>query len=242
MPPRTPDGLWIYLGSRDVVDIDRYGAQSDAMAKLKRCGAVGALPMIESVEGLRQPVDRIERVCAHLARASMSAILVSFPSVLGPLSRSKRHLRECREATGAAAQWDVEPKAIDGRVVHWTQAALDEVLEAEPDASITSTRVELRRLDARGRQLWLQLEQQTSTDTLDEVLSRWPDTVCITGTFDRAGDPRTLDEVRLDLERCRAQARRTGRHGVWSARSTSSDECDVLRPWALETWATSVAA
>lgn len=236
MTPRTPDGLWSYLGSGDVAEVARYGARSETIDKLLRAGCVGALPMIESVEGTRQPLARVVDVVGALAEAHLSAILASFPSILGSLSRSFAHMAAVRDATGCAVQWDVEPKHVEGRAVHWTQRALDVALEAEPGASITSTRLELPRLDVRGREVWLQLEQQTSTATIADVLGRWPTAICITGVFDQRGDPRTLDEVRRDLERCRGQAVRTGKHGVWSARSMSGPECDVLRTWALATW------
>lgn len=235
VPPRFgPDGLSVYLGSGDMQALDR--GDGPTLALLRRCGATAALVLVESVDGRRQSPERVERVCDRLRAADIAPLLYAFPDVTGDLSASIAHLAACREATRAPCQWDIEPRHDAGSVTHWTPALLGPLLTAEPLASITTTRRELGRLGDHGREVWLQLEAQTSTDTLAQALSKAPDAVLVTGLFDSTGDPRDLREVVRDLERCTVQAKRTGRHAVWSAQSMSVAEADALRSWALGTW------
>lgn len=239
-----PDGLFIFLGSGDMKEIDDHGEKSATLAKLLRAGAIGAVVLIESVEGTRQRVARVLHVCELLRARGITPVLMSFPSVLADVGAAIGHALECERATGARLMWDIEPRRLAAdRVVHWTARGVARLRAAVPHALVTSTRIELPKLgDVDDAEVWLQLEQQTSTDTLAKVLERWPDAVCVTGVFDDEDDKRTLDEIRRDLERCTAQAKKTGRHGVWSARSMSLEEADVHREWALSTWAPPRAA
>lgn len=228
---RTP-GLWLYLDSHDVAHPD------EAVKTLRRAGAVGGLVLIESVDGRRQSVERVKAACDALRASAVSPILYSFPSVGGDIAASIKHYHRCREATGAPGQWDVEPTGgvAGGKPTHWTQRALDELLGADFEGSITTTRSEAPRLNLRGRELWLQLEAQTSVDHLDEALRKWPTSIPVIGVFDEPGDRRTLDEVRHDLSRCAEQAKRVGALGVWSAHTTTEEKADVLREWAIGTF------
>lgn len=227
---RRRPGLWVYLDGHDVARM------ASTVEKLRRCGAVGALPLIEGVNGHRIPVDTVAHACDVLAAADIDAMPFAFPNLTGNLAASIGHMHAVRQATRKRGQWDLEPARDGEQVVHWSQSSIDLLLEAEPGATITSTRVELPRWDPRGREVWLQLEQQTSTETLADVLRRWPDAVLVTGVFDQAGDPRTLLEVGRDLDRCTPQARKTGTHGVWSAHTLTDAKCDLLREWSLATW------
>lgn len=228
------DGLAIYLDSHDVAAI------ADTKATLRRCGAVAALVVIESVDGRRQSIARVRAVCAELRSIDVAPTLYSFPSVSDDLDATLAHYERCREATAAPGQWDIEPKRVIDRgmvsIVHWSQASLDRALAVDPEASVTSTRAEVPRLQLRGRRLWLQLESQTSTLHLDRTTAIYPDAVLVTGTFDAPSDPRTVEEVRMDLERCTTQAQRIGAHGVWSAHTITDAKADLLRAWVVETW------
>lgn len=234
VPARRRPGLWIYLDGHDVARMPA------TVAKVRRCGAVGALPLIEGVNGHRLSVDTVAHACDQLAAADIDAMPFSFPALTGNLAASIGHAHAVQQATRRPMQWDIEP-IVEGvgaerRTVHWSQSSVDLLLAADPTATITSTRVELPRWDARGREVWAQLEQQTSTDTLGKVLAQWPDAVLVTGVFDQQNDPRTLLEVGRDLDRCTAQAQRVGAHGVWSAHTLSDAECDLLREWAIATF------
>lgn len=235
-PPFRP-GVRVYCDSRDVMH------PKETVAKLRRCACVEALPLIEGVNGHRVSVDVLRDFVDEAAAADITCMPFSFPAVNGELARSIDHFLACKRETRCRMQWDVEPLPIGGgRVMHWSQAMLDKLLAADPDATITSTRAELPRFDARGRLVYLQLESQTSTDTLEHVLRQWPDAVLVTGLFDNEGDPRTIDEVLRDLERCTPQAKRTGAHVLWSAHTMSELEADRIAAWAIETWAPPRAA
>lgn len=226
-------GLWVYLDGHDVARMPR------TIETLRRCGAVGALPLIEGVNGHQLSVDLVAHACEQLATADISAMPFSFPHVGGELQRSIDHAYAVRDATRRPMQWDIEPAPIpgvSGGVVHWSQTSIDKLLAADPTATITSTRAELPRWDARGREIWLQLESQESTETLDKVLAKWPDAILVTGVFDQPGDPRLLVEVGRDLGRCTPQAKRTGTHAVWSAHTMTPAKADMLRDWALATF------
>lgn len=236
---RRRPGLWVYLDGHDVARM------ASTVAKLRRCGAVGALPLIEGVNGHRVPVDTVAHACDVLAAADIDAMPFAFPNLTGNLAASIGHMHAVRQATRRRGQWDIEPIGMgrvggvlggDPPVLHWSQSSVDLLLEAEPDATITSTRVELLHFDPRGHELWLQREQQNSMDAPSSSVERWPDAVWVTGVFDQAGDARTLLEVGRDLDRCTPQARKTGTHGIWSAHTLNDAECDLLREWSLATW------
>lgn len=222
------DGLWIYLGSGDMA------RPSETVATLRACGAIGALVLVESVDGRRQPLARVAAMVDALAAADVSAILYSFPSVTGDLYASRIHLAKCAALTGAGTQLDAEPH--DG--THWSPALLAPWLSAFSALSITSTRAELPYLGEHGRETWLQAEAQTSIDVLPKSLRKWPRALVVTGAFGSEADPRTHAEFARDLARCQAQARKTGAHAVWSAASlrVRPDLCDEIRAWVVATW------
>lgn len=228
-------GLHVYLGSGDMV------AMPATLATLARCGATGALVLVESVDGRRQPVERVVSVCAALRASKVEPMLYSFPAIDGDLYASRVHLGKCHVATGAPTQLDAEPH--DG--TRWSAQTVAPWLASDRSLSITTTRAEAPRVGKHDRDVWAQLESQTSTQTLVRALTTFTRfaplarIVLVTGVFGSDTDPRTTDEVRVDLARCTAQARRTGRHGVWSARSLASrpDLCAVLHEWSAATWA-----
>lgn len=225
-----PDGLAVYLGSGDMAAIER--GRGSSLSLLRRCGATMAMVLCESVDERRQPAKRFAAVCAALRSIDVVPIGYSFPCLTGDLVESRFHFQKCAPFADAM-QWDIEPH--QGH--HWTPEVLAPLLALDPHASITTTRVELPHLGEHGREVWLQLEAQTSIDTLGPALRKAPDATLVTGLFDSKGNPRELGEVRRDLERCSAQAGRIGRHAVWSLQSMSVSEADALREWALGVWA-----
>jgi hypothetical protein len=223
------DGLAVYLGSGDMAAIER--GKGPQLSLLKRCGATMAMVLCESVDGRRQSSKRFAAVCAALRSIDVVPIGYSFPNLEGDLVETALHFTSCAPFANAM-QWDLEPHAGN----HWTPKLLAPLLALDPHASITSTRVELPHLGDHGREVWLQLEAQTSLDTLDSALRKAPDAVLVTGLFDGLGNPRELREVKRDLERAAPQAQRIGKHAVWSLQSMSVSEADALREWALSVW------
>ncbi len=223
------DGLAVYLGSSDMSAIER--GKGPQLALLRRCGATMAMVLIESVDGRRQSWKRVAAVCAALRAVDISPIAYSFPDLNGDLVGTRLHYAQCREYADAG-QWDLEPKHGN----HWSPKVIAPMLALDPHASITTTRVELPYLGDHGRDVWLQLEAQTSIDTLAQALRLAPDATLATGLFDNENNPRTLAEIKHDLVRCTEHAARIGRHAVWSLQSMSVAEADALREWALATW------
>lgn len=227
--PEIPTGLAVYLDSHDVQRIDA------TIAKLQRCGAAIALVPCESLpyEGPHGPIvprlslPTLARICDQLRAADITPIVYSFPAVDGDLRDSLAHYRAALVTTGAHGQLDAEPH----HGTHWTPAALAPWLDADPDMSITTTRAEIGHLGAHGRCVWLQLERQASTATLAAAVRKAPDAILVTGLFDERDNPRTLDEIRVDLDRCAVHSARLGIHGFWSAHTMSDAEADLLRGW-----------
>jgi hypothetical protein len=115
------------------------------------------------------------------------------------------------------------------------------VLASDGAASITSTSAEMHadgrmRWSPRTREVWLQLEGQTSTDTLDRRLRTYPDAVLVTGVFDEPTDPRTVEETKRDLERSTPQAKRKRRHAIWSAHTMTGPKADAIKAWSDRTF------
>lgn len=224
------NGLAVYLGSADMVALER--GKGPQLALLRRCAATMAMVLIESNDERRQPLSRIQAVCKALRSIDVAPILYSFPSLTGDLVESRLHYEKCTRETGAPGQWDIEPK--NGR--HWTPVELAPLLACDSGASITSTRHQLPKLGDHGREVWLQLESQESTDTLGLALRKAPHATIVLGLFDAENNPRTTGEVRRDLERCTEQAKMVGRLAVWSLASMSVAEADLLREWSIATW------
>jgi hypothetical protein len=181
----------------------------------------------------RLDVDDFVHAEAYLRARGFRVVAVSFPAVDGDLDAARAHLAACCAATGAFGQLDAEPHA--GK--HWTPELLAPWLSADPDLIVTSTRAELPRLGRLDRELWLQLEQQTSTLTLDKALivaeraTPLERVVCVGGLFDDQDDPRSPDEIRRDLDTCATQTRRSGRFAEWSAKSLGGAKARVLSTW-----------
>lgn len=240
-PAPLPRGLAVYAPISD-------GLAPDALVgRLRACGASIAVLMVEGlpIRGARGQlvtprlaVPRYAAAVARLRAHGIEAMACSFPQVSGDLVDALAHLRACAAEAGTHAQLDAEP--YDG--AHWSPSLLRPWLDALPEMSITSTRAELPVMGRHGRETWLQLESQTSTDTLDAALAiaaRYtaPERIVpVCGVFDTkrddgTPDPRTPDEIRRDLERCTPQARASGRLGEWSSRSLTAAKMTTLRTW-----------
>jgi len=226
-------GLWVYCDSSDVIHTER------SIPTLRRCGAVGAIAMIEGITptgAQRMPLDRVRRFVDACRAAGLDVTLCAFPDVRGDLIASRDALAHACGMLGCHAQLDAEPRPP----AHWTPALLAPWL-ALYDLSITTTRVEAPRLGTHNRTTWAQLEQQTSVATLSKALAIFSRTtpleqiVLVTGAFDQSpeqGGTRTLAELRADLDACTGQARVSGAHAVWSAHAIDDAEADALREWA----------
>jgi hypothetical protein len=202
--------------------------------------------VIAMVEGIipergsrRLPLDTVRRFADLAHAADLHVTACAFPDVREKHDPSILNLLDCREEGADALELDAEPRAKQ----YWTPYALRPWLDAIPDLSITTTRHEATRLGRADRRLRLQLEQLTSTDTLEHALTRGERLTTrdqiepVIGVFDQRGIGRTPDMVRRDLERCTPQARLAGGLAAWSAHTLDDDEADVLREWAIATWA-----
>ena len=228
-------GLWLYCDSSDVIHVER------SIPTLTRCAAVGALAMVEGITpggAQRMPLDRVRRFVDACRARDITPVLCAFPDIHGDLIASRDHLAEMGETLRCAMQLDAEPRAGH----HWTPEMLAPWLSIH-ELTLTTTRVEAPHLGAHNRIVFAQLEQQTSTATLAQALgifgrySPRENIVPVIGAFDQGDDKRTLDEMRVDLTRCADQAKLAGALAVWSAHVVSGDEADLLRAWALATWA-----
>lgn len=231
----TRRGLWVYCDSSDVIHVER------SIPTLRRCGAVGAIAMIEGITptgAQRMPLDRVRRFVDAAKAAGLDVTLCAFPDVRADLIASRDWLADACEALGCHAQLDAEPRPP----AHWTPALVEPWLSIY-DLSITTTRVEAPRLGSHNRTMWAQLEQQTSVATLSKALAIFSRTtpleqiVLVTGALDQAPDQggrRTIEEVHADLTRCAPQARVSGAHAVWSAHTIGPAEADALREWSAE--------
>lgn len=236
--PALPRGLAIYVPIAD--------AQADTIdgtiAKLRACGAAIAVVMIQGLPYAgargqlitpRLAVARFSSVAARLRASGIEVVACSFPAVDGDLVDALAHLRACAGEAGTHAQLDAEPRGG----AHWSPSLIRPWLDALPEMSITSTRAELPRIGWFAGEVWLQLEAQTSTDTLSQAIALATRStirdriVPVCGVFDEQGDPRTTDEIRRDLDRCTPQARVSGRMGEWSSRSLTASKCAALRQW-----------
>ena len=233
--PRTPDGLWSYLGSGDVAEVARHGARSETIDKLLRAGCVGALPMIEVGRGHAATARARRRRRRRASRAHLSAILASFPSILGSLSRSFAHWRPSATRRSAPCSGTSSPSA--SRAARCTGRSRRSTPPSRPSPAPRSRAPasSCRAIDVRGREVWLQLEQQTSTATIADVLDRWPTAVCITGCSTNRSDPRTLDEC------VRPRALPRAGHPDEPPRRVVGGRCPwpsaTCCTWALATWA-----
>jgi len=236
--PALPRGLAIYVPIADA----QAEAIDGTIAKLRACGAAIAVVMIQGLPYAgargqlitpRLAVPRFSSAAARLRASGIEVVACSFPAVDGDLVDALAHLRACAGEAGTHAQLDAEPRGG----AHWSPSLIRSWLDALPEMSITSTRAELPRIGRHDREVWVQLEAQTSTDTLDAALGiaakgTRPDRVVpVCGVFDEQDDPRTTDEIRRDLDRCTPQARVSGRMGEWSSRSLTLTKCATLRQW-----------
>ena len=232
----------LFVNWDDIVDVDK------TIAKLHACTAKRAIVMAQPALDKPSLGHRVRTFADACHDAGIAVSLCTGPTVIArerPLDHRDRLLLLASECA-AAPMLDAEPTKIDGALAHWSEALIAPWLE-HPAVQITSTRAELPRIGWHGRWLYLQLEGQTSTDTLSQALAiaeRTTDRsriVCVPGTFDDVKDgvvidKRTLAEVERDLRRCTAQARLSGRLAEFVARTTDARECELLSRWARETW------
>lgn len=238
--PALPRGLAIYVP----IALARPDQLEGAVARLTSARASIAAIMVEGLpfKAPKGPVtprlsisDYTSAVRRFRARG-IECIGVSFPDVDGDLDTSRAHLRDCRSSASTRGQLDAEANAKGS---HWSRPLVQLWRDDDPELSITSTRHELPYLGPLDCELWLQLEQQTSTKTLDKALAiaakatSLDRVVCVGGLFDDDNDPRTPDEIRADLAACSAQTRRSGRFAEWSAKSLGGAKAGALASWVL---------
>jgi hypothetical protein len=232
------DGLHAYCDSHDVAHPD------ETIVMLRRCGAVLALPCVESVDGRRASADRLKRFRDACAAADIACHPFTFPSLLGELAESREHFVKACELFSTTGQLDAEPT----QGFHWSTARLAPWLALPCLETLTTTRAEARHLGAHGLPMYAQLESQTSFDSLDDALRIFTKTTpldritLVSGVFNEPRDPRTLDEVHDDLVRGMPQARRVRRHAIWSAHTLDEAKADLVRAWTVDTWAPPIAA
>lgn len=230
------DGLWVYLDSSDL----RH--QSKTVARLRRCGAVGALPCIEGNNGRRANIDDLLSLQETLYDSDIGLHPFTFPSVLGDLVGAREWFVQVCTRLRVSGQLDAEPGRMGNGVLHWSPALLAPWLDLDCLTTITTTRAEAPHLGPHDRPVFAQLEAETSLDTLGRALEIFERTTqrerltLVSGLFDSTDNPRTLIEVGRDLARATSQARLNGKHAVWSAHVMSDAEADILREWSLDTW------
>lgn len=223
---------------------DQAQAADRTMSVLSASGATRAIlmvqPAIASDRGLRMygPVvarfaDRCVAAGVQLSMCTGLGVLEA-PDQQGAINR----LTALCDDHGATPMLDAEPLHVrTPREVHWTPQLLKRWLEV-PEMEVTTTRAEVAHLGQYDRRTYVQLEGQTSTATISHAYSLFRHYVASSplvptiGDFDSPGDPRTLDDVRVDLERCRPYALEAGALAVWVAQTTSPAEAALLRTWA----------
>jgi hypothetical protein len=238
LPAPPSPGIHLFADSHDV------DAHEATVATALRCGATALLPCIEGQNGHRPKRDSLLRMRDLCDKRAISLLPFTFPDIFGDHSRSRGWAVAISDELGTSFILDAEPKAG----THWTPMLLKPWLACDRRMVITTTRAEAPHLGPHDRLVYAQAEQQTSIDTLDQMLAIFGrftplDRVIVTtGSFNQPGDPRTVDEVRRDLERCQPQALRSSAHAIWSAHTTSPEKADAVRAFALETWAAPQAA
>jgi hypothetical protein len=230
--------LSLYANWHDLTAVDT----DVTIGKLRAAGAKRAIPMVQlaiaSEAALRSRRGAVIDFAAACHEHGIAVTLCTGPAVLtaaDPLGCRDRLVKLCAEVS-ATPMLDAEPVKERGILRHWSPEMLRPWLTV-PTLQITTTRMEAPHLGHHGRVDYAQLEGQTSTATLSQALAIHARTtdreriVPVLGSFDSAGDPRTLAEMRIDLERCEAQARLSGALAVWVAQTTSEAECEILREW-----------
>lgn len=222
-----PNGLAFYADSDDVKNADRL------LATLARARAKVCLVPCESLpwpDGTvpRPSLGTLAALCDHLRAAGVAPIIYTFPAVDGDLVDSLAHARAAKVACGAPLQLDAEPHGPPASLAHWTPSAY--AAWAPFVDSVTTTRWERGHVGAVAVPVWLQAERMGSV--APTLATAQPSDVMVIGSFDRPGQPRSLDDIRADLALVEAHAKATGVLGVWSARTTSPAECDLLAAWA----------
>lgn len=240
-----PRGLAIFCNLGAVRDDQALDA---SIAKLRDCGASIAPVMVEGLPyaGARgsiitpriQPA-RFKQIASRMRAHGIEPIACSFPAVDRNLLESRQHLAACRVEGESLAMLDAEPRRAGGvrtaPLVHWTPALAEQWLHDDPSLLLTSTRAELPHIGWFPGEVWLQLEQQTSTLTLAGAIAMATRTtirdriVPVCGVFDEENDPRTPEEIDTDLHRCAPQGKLSGRIGEWSIASVTDAKARVLR-------------
>lgn len=230
-----PKGLAVYVP----IALARPDELDETAIKLTQARAAIAAIMVQGLPfaGPHGPVTPrlhlehyVHAVDVLRRRHGIDCVGVTFPAVDGDLDDARAYLAECRSKTRTLGQLDAEPHGD----AHWTPALLAPWKKDDPSLLVTSTRAELPHLGRLDLELWLQLEQQTSTLTLNKALAIGEQAtaleriVCVGGLFDGEDDPRTPDEIRRDLSTCALQTKRSGRFGEWSAKSLTPAKIEVL--------------
>lgn len=245
-----PRGLGIFCPRSSVLDDAALGT---TIATLRACGAAIAPVMVEGlpIRGGRgqfitprvQPA-RYRAIASRMRAEGIEPIACTFPAIDGDLRDARQHLAACRVEGESLGMLDAEPRRRGGdpkaELVHWSPSLIQPWRDDDPHLLITSTRAELPQIGWLGAvETWLQLEAQTSTLTIEQAITTATRTtarnliVPVGGVFDdkEHNDPRTPDEIRVDLARSTPQARASGRMGEWSIVSVTLTKAAVLREW-----------
>lgn len=243
-------GVEIFCNWHDVAE-----ASDRTLRVLREAGATRAIPMVQAAiagpTSMRNNAPAVRRFVAQAKAHGFEVTLCTGPAVLvaqDPLRCRDNLAALCREL-GCPPMLDAEPVRVAEVLRHWTPELLAPWLELA-DLEVTTTRAEVTHLGRHGRVDYAQLEGQDSTATLPQAMAlhmRSTDReriVPVIGDFDAKGDPRTLAEVRTDLDRCTPQAKLAGRLAVWVAQTTSlpdplhpgQSECELLAAWGAETF------
>lgn len=237
LPALPRPGARLYCDSYDVSPKH----QAATVDTLLRCGAVGAIAMVEGITGERGSqlvdVDTVRRFVDLCGARDLDVTACAFPDVREPHGRSLDHMDAC-VSVGCEPELDAEPRA--GK--HWSPALVAVWRKRFPTMSLTTTRIEaddIGRVDCLVRG---QLEQLTSIDTLEDAMKKLSlltsrDLIQpVIGTFEQRGVIRTVAMVRRDLARIAQQAQRSGGFVAWSAHTTSHEEADAILETALGLW------
>lgn len=227
-------GLGMFLASRDMIATPRV-----IRRKLLDCAATWAPILVESLDGRRQPLDRIREHAIEMREHDIRPAAYSFPHPKRGLAGADYLNEACEVAKIDLPCLDIEPAAD----ADWTERAIAETfaaVAARRAPTITLfTRPEWNHVAwndvAPGVPIWLQVyERVAEAGRLAGAIGRWKGraVVPLIGTY--LGETARLER---DLVNVADAARAAGSAGVWALATTDAEERAALRRFALGTWA-----
>lgn len=228
------NGLGQFLASKDMAR-----RPAETVRLLQRCGARWAAVLVESVDGRRQPLERVAHVVDAIRAAGIEVHLYSFPALARRIAAAAYLSEAAAHVSVSRLMLDLEPY----RGAHWHEREVREVVEiVQPSAtefSITLfTSEDWRDVAweevAPGVPVLLQVyERARDPRTLQRAIARWSGRTVVpcAGTYLGASE-----RLEGDVENCTPYAQRAGALGVWALATTDAKEADVLRRWAEQTF------